>query len=408
MSQPKVVVVGGGTAGITVAARLLNGNGENGRNGHPEVDVTIIDPSETHYYQPIWTLVGAGVYPKEISRRNEADYIPPGAEWIRDAVVSFDPDKNAVVTKRGKIVGYDALVVAPGIQLDWDKIPGLKEGLGTNGICSNYGYEKAEYTWEVLRNLKGGRAIFTQPNTPVKCGGAPQKIMYLTADHLRRSGYLEDTDIQFMSPGTVVFGVPEFEKTLKKVIARYGITFNTRHELVELRPEQKEAIIRIRNEQDEILEDKAYPFDMIHVVPPQSAPDFIKESPLANAEGWVDVNHSSLQHNRYPNVFSLGDAAGTPNAKTGAAVRKQAPIVVDHLLQVLREGSIVRPQVYKGYSSCPLVTGYGRLILAEFDYENRPMPSFPFDTTQERYSMYALKVYALPTMYWNGMLRGRA
>ncbi|MBT8400253.1 MAG: NAD(P)/FAD-dependent oxidoreductase [Rhodothermia bacterium] len=396
----QVVIVGGGTAGITVAARL--------RELENPPRIALIEPSEKHYYQPIWTLVGAGVFPKEISVRNEADYIPDGVDWIKDKVTSFDPEKNLVVTSDGKTIGYDALVVCPGIQLNWSAIPGLAETIGSNGVCSNYGFERSEYTWEVLRNLKGGRAIFTQPNTPVKCGGAPQKIMYLAADYLRLHGHLDDTDIQFMSPGTVVFGVPEFERTLKKVIARYGITFNTRHELVEVRGEQKKAIIRVRNEQDEIIDDKEYPFDMMHVVPPQSAPEFIKESPLANAEGWVDVNQETLQHNRFPNVFSLGDASSTPNAKTGAAVRKQAPVVVDHLMQVLQQGEIKDRQVYKGYSSCPLVTGFGRLILAEFDYDNRPMPSFPFDTTRERYSMYALKLYVLPQLYWNGMLRGRA
>ena len=396
----QVIIVGGGTAGITVAARL--------RNLEDAPSVAIIEPSDKHYYQPIWTLVGAGVFPKEISVRNEADYIPDGVTWVKDAVVSFDPDKNTVVTREGKILGYDALVVCPGIKLDWSRIPGLAETIGKNGVCSNYGYERSEYTWEVLSKFKGGRALFTQPNTPVKCGGAPQKIMYLVADYLRLHNKLEKTDIQFMSPGTVVFGVPEFERTLKKIIARYGITFNTRHELVEVRGEQKEAVIRVRNEKDEVVEDKVYPFDMMHVVPPQSAPDFVRESPLANAEGWVDVSRDTLQHNRYPNVFGLGDASSTPNAKTGAAVRKQAPIVVNHLMQVLRNGGITTPEIYDGYSSCPLVTGFGRLVLAEFDYDNRPLPSFPFDTTRERYSMYALKLYVLPQLYWNGMLRGRA
>lgn len=396
----QVLIVGGGTAGITVAARLM-------QSDNPPT-VAIVEPSDKHYYQPIWTLVGAGVFPKEISERNEGDYIPDGVTWIRDAVASFDPDKNTVVTQSGKILGYDALVVCPGIQLDWGKIPGLAETIGKNGVCSNYGYKRSEYTWEVLRNFKGGKALFTQPNTPIKCGGAPQKIMYLVADYLRLHGLLDKTNIQFMSPGTVVFGVPEFERTLKKVIARYGITFNTRHELIEISGDKKEAVIRVRNEAEEIVDEKAYPFDMIHVVPPQSAPDFIKTSPLANEEGWVDVNRGTLQHNVYPNVFSLGDASSAPNAKTGAAVRKQAPVVVDNLMQVLKGGEISEPKLYDGYSSCPLVTGFGKLVLAEFDFDNRPLPSFPFDTTRERYSMYALKLYVLPQMYWNGMLRGRA
>ncbi len=394
----QVLVIGGGTAGLTVAAQL--------RNQTDPPEVAIIEPSEKHYYQPLWTLVGGGVVPREASERDEADFIPDGAVWIRDAAASFDPENNTVTTRDGKTIGYDYLVVCPGIQIDWDKIPGLAESLGSNGVCSNYSYEKVPYTWETLRHLKGGRAIFTQPSTPIKCGGAPQKIMYLTADHLRLKGALADTDIQFMSPGLVVFGVKEFERTLKKVIARYGITFNIQHELVEVRGNQREAVFKVTSEDGSVSE-KVLSFDMLHVTPPQSAPDFIKQSPLANAEGWVDLNPATLQHNRYPNVFGLGDAGGTPNAKTGAAVRKQAPTVVQNLLQYMATGYIDDPVVYKGYSSCPLVTGYGKLVLAEFDYNNKPMPSFPFDTTQERYSMYALKVYGLPQMYWHGMLRGR-
>ncbi|WP_456427747.1 FAD-dependent oxidoreductase [Rhodocaloribacter sp.] len=394
----QVLVIGGGTAGLTVAARL--------RNQADPPEVAIIEPSEKHYYQPIWTLVGGGVFPREISERDEADFIPDGAVWIRDAAASFDPDHNTVTTRDGKTIGYDYLVVCPGIQIDWDKIPGLAESLGSNGVCSNYSYQTVPYTWETLRHLKGGRAIFTQPATPIKCGGAPQKIMYLTADHLRLKGALADTDIQFMSPGEVVFGVKEFERTLKKVIARYGITFNIRHELIEVRGDQREAVFKVTAEDGSVSE-KVLSFDMLHVTPPQSAPDFIKQSPLANADGWVDLNPSTLQHNRYPNVFGLGDAGSTPNAKTGAAVRKQAPTVVQNLLQHMATGYIDDPVVYKGYSSCPLVTGYGKLVLAEFDYDNKPMPSFPFDTTQERYSMYALKIYGLPQMYWHGMLRGR-
>jgi len=396
----QVLIVGGGTAGLTVAAQLLN------LDDPPEV--AIIEPSEKHYYQPIWTLVGAGVVPKEVSEREEADYIPYGAVWMKDAVASFDPDANTVTTRDGRTVGYDYLIVALGIQIDWFKVKGLPETLGKNGVCSNYSYDHVEYTWETLRSLKpGDRALFTQPDTPIKCGGAPQKIMYLTADYLRREGMLEDVDIQMFNPGTMIFGVPEFRRTLEKVNARYGITWNFGHEIVEVRGAAREAVIRVKQE-DGSVEEKVEPFKMLHVTPPQSAPDVLKHSSLANADGFVEVDPYTLQHTRYPNVFSLGDAAGTPNAKTGAAVRKQAPVLVHNLTTYMKENVLEHPKEYHGYTSCPLVTGYGKLILAEFDYDDNPDPSFSFDTTQERYSMYALKVYGLPQMYWHGMLRGRA
>ena len=398
-SNKHVVIVGAGSAGITVAAYL--------RNLEDAPSVTIIDPAEKHYYQPLWTLVGGGVFPKEITERPQAEFIPYGAEWVKERVASFSPDDNSVTTEGGSTISYDYLVVCPGIQLDWGKIPGLAETIGKNGVCSNYAYDQCDYTWHVLRKLKGGKALFTQPATPIKCGGAPQKIMYLSADHLRRKGVLSETQIDFFTPGTTIFGVEKFRLALEKVIARYGINFHLFSELIEVRGEDGEAVIRQRNSEGEVVGEQSYKFDMLHVTPPQSAPDFVKSSPLANADGWVDVNQYTLQHTTYENVFSLGDASSSPNAKTGAAVRKQAPTVVQNLLQHMDSGSIVDPKRYDGYSSCPLVTGYGKLVLAEFDFDNNPLPSFPFDTGQERYSMYALKAYALPDMYWNGMLRGR-
>jgi sulfide:quinone oxidoreductase len=393
-----VLIIGGGTAGITVAARL--------RKARPSLDIALVDPSEKHYYQPFWTLVGGGVYPREVTERAEGKLIPNGVTWLQDSVATMDPDANSVTLGSGATVSYRYLVVCPGIQLNWSAIPGLQETVGKNGVCSNYTYDLVPYTWETLKGLKGGKLIFTQPSTPIKCGGAPQKIMYLAADHLRRKGHLQASNIQFMSPGTVVFGVKEFEVTLKKIIARYGIDFHTRTELIAIDGPAKEATFRITDAETGAQREQVEAFDMIHVVPPQSAPDFVRKSALANPDGWVDVDRATLQHVRYPNVFSLGDAAGTPNAKTGAAVRKQAPVVVANMLATMDAKAAAK--AYGGYSSCPLVTGYGKLVLAEFDYDNNPMPSFPFDTTKERKSMYLLKQYVLPKLYWHGMLKGRA
>jgi sulfide:quinone oxidoreductase len=388
-----ILIVGGGNAGISVAAQLSK------VLKHPEI--AIIEPSRKHYYQPLWTLVGAGVFPKEVTEKNEASFIPKGATWIEDAVTEFHPDDNTVLTSDGKTVGYDFLVVAPGIQIDWDKIGGLRENIGRYGICSNYAYEYVDKTWEYIRNFKGGNAIFNFPNTPIKCAGAPQKIMYLADDYFRKSGVRNRSNVIYASAGKAIFGVKKYATSLNQVVARKDIETRYNHNLIEVRAEAKEAVFERLDTGDKVV----LPFEMIHVTPPMSAPDFVKQSPLANAAGWVDVDKYTLQHTRYPNIFGLGDASSLPTSRTGAAIRKQAPVLVKNLVAAM--GGQPLTARYDGYAACPIVTGYRRLILAEFDYDGNPKESFPFDQSKERYSMYLLKAYGLPAMYWHGILKGR-
>lgn len=389
-----ILVVGGGTAGITVAAQL--------RRKLKTYDLAIVEPSQKHYYQPLWTLVGAGVFPKQQSERAESAFIPRGADWIQESVAEFRPAENAIVTSGGQTITYDYLVVALGIQIDWGKIPGLAEGLGRNGLCSNYSYQHVDYTWECIRNFRGGTALFTMPSTAVKCGGAPQKIMYLADDHFRRVGVRDRSQVIFASAQSALFAVEKYRRTLEKVVARKAIDLRLQHNLVELHPERKEAIFEHLATHERVT----IPYDMAHVTPPMSAPDVIKQSPLAGPAGWVEVDKFTLQHPRFPNVFPIGDCSGLPTSKTGAAIRKQAPVVVRNLLSAMRGEPLTAK--YDGYTSCPIVTGYGKLVLAEFDYEGKPQETFPVDQSKERLSMYLLKAYALPRLYWDGMLRGRA
>lgn len=389
----RILILGGGSAGISVAARL--------RRADAGLDIGIVEPSESHFYQPLWTLVGAGVFRPEASRRPEADFIPPRVDWIRDRVSSIRPDEKAVVTAGGRRITYDWLVVALGIQIDWTAIPGLAEGIGTRGICSNYSFEHVAYTWETIRTFKGGTALFTVPNTAVKCGGAPQKIMYLADDAFRRQGVRDRTKIVFASPQKAIFAVEKYRKTLEAVIVRKKIDARFRQNLVELRPDAREAVF----ENLDTHERSVIAYDMVHVTPPMSAPNVIKQSPLANEQGWCEADKLTLRHPRFPDVFSIGDAAGLPTSKTGAAIRKQAPVLVHNLLAAMRGAPT--DAAYDGYTSCPVVTGYGKMVLAEFDYDNKPKESFPFDQSKERYSMWLLKTQVLPRLYWYGMLRGR-
>lgn len=412
-----VVVIGAGTGGIMTAAQI--------KNQKRDASIAIIDPAETHYYQPAWTLVGAGAYDYNKTGRPMSSVIPKGCDWVKDAVTTIDADNSKVNTANSGELSYDVLVAAPGIQIDVDGIPGLKEGLEAGVVCSNYTDPKK--TWELVQKFKGGNAVFTQPTTPIKCGGAPQKIMYLADDHWAKTGVKSDTNVIFATPGSVIFGVPDFAKTLTKVLQRKNIHFkpfyaiskidvaNKEVHFTNAKPGENDCVVNEGNGLSERTEgDSAYviPFDLLHLAPPQSAPDFIKNSPLSNGSpgGWIDVDINTLQHNKYPNVFAVGDAAALPTAKTGAAIRKQAPVVAGNVVAMLNSNKITDAQ-YEGYSSCPLVTGYGKMVLAEFKYNNvrdsDPFLSKFVDTTKENYSMWILKKFGLPYMYWNRMMKGK-
>ncbi|HCU25141.1 MAG TPA: pyridine nucleotide-disulfide oxidoreductase [Deltaproteobacteria bacterium] len=400
----KIVVVGGGTGGITVAARL--------RRKSRNLKIVLIEPSDKHYYQPLWTLVGAGVVKAASTLRKESDFIPSGVEWIREKAVEFRPAENWVRTESGAKVDYDFLVVAPGIQINLAAIPGLQQSLGQGSVGTIYFIEQAPKVWEMIRRFRGGRAVFTQPSTPIKCGGAPQKIMYLAEEYFQKSGVRKKSEIIFAKPGNSLFGIQAFLPTLQKVVQRKEIQVNYHHDLTKIDPENRKAHFKVLQE-DASSREEILDYDFLHVVPPMSAPDCVKNSPLAATEGphagWLDVDIHTLQHKRFPNVFGIGDAAGLPTGKTGAAIRKQAPVLVHNLWQLIQgQSDQASWKSYGGYASCPFVTGYGKVFLAEFDYSGKPAPSFPLDPTKERYSMWLLKRYFLPFFYWHGMLRGLA
>jgi sulfide:quinone oxidoreductase len=389
-----ILIVGGGNAGISIASQLLRKDAS--------LDIAIVDGAQKHYYQPAWTLVGGGEFDIKDTEREEASVIPAGATWVQQMVSGFKPDENKITLADGTDLSYDYLIAAPGIQLNWADIKGLPETLGKNGVCSNYSFKTAPYTWDCIQQTKKGKAIFTTPHTPIKCGGAPQKIMYLAADYFRKNKI--KTQVEFWSGGTRVFGVEKYELTLKKVIERYGINTQFFVKLDEVDgPNKKAKFVGI----GEANKDKEYwvEFDMLHVTPPQSAPDFVKNSPLANAAGWLDVDKHTLQHTKYPNIFGAGDAASLPASRTGAAIRKQAPVLVDNLIAAM-QGKLLTTK-YHGYSSCPIITGYDKLVLAEFDYDNQPVETFPFDQSKERWSMYQMKKFLLPYLYWNQILPGK-
>lgn len=413
-----VLIIGGGTAGIMTAAQL--------HRKDRKLRIAILDPARDHWYQPAWTLVAAGTFDMKDTRRDEATVVPEGVELIREAADTFEPEANTVRTTNDKTYTYGHLVVCPGIKLDLDALPGLREALATDVVCSNY--IDPEKTRRVMEGFKGGVAVFTQPSTPIKCGGAPQKAAYLADEFFRRHGVRDRTKLVFATPGSVIFGVQPFRAALEDVVRKKEIILKTFYNPIRIDPEKREIHFKWSKPGDNhcvLTEEQGLPekiegestivmkYDMLHLAPPQSAPDFVRLSPLAYADGpnkgWLEVDIHTLQHKRHPNIFGLGDVAALPTAKTGAAIRKQAPVVVANILQRIKDGALSTEQ-YSGYSSCPLVTGYGKMLLAEFKYDNvrdsDPLLSRLFDTSKPLWSMWVLKKYMLPWLYWNRMLKG--
>jgi sulfide:quinone oxidoreductase len=322
-------------------------------------------------------------------------------------VVAFEPERNAVILEGCRVVKYQQLVVCPGLKLNWQGIEGLPETLGRNGVTSNYQYNLAPYTWELVQQLRKGRAIFTQPPMPIKCAGAPQKAMYLSADHWRRTGVLDQINIEFCNAGAVLFGVAAYVPALMEYITAYGIDLNFGNTLVSVDGPAKTATFSCANA-DGSKQLVTREFDMPHVVPPQIAPDFIRVSPLADAAGWIDIDPATLRHTTYPNIHALGEAGNTSNAKTAAAARKQAPVVAHNVLAAM--GKLTGSASYDGYGSCPLTVERGKIVLAEFTYGGKLAPSFPswlIDGTKPSRLAWLLKERILPPLYWKGMLKGR-
>jgi sulfide:quinone oxidoreductase len=412
----RFVIVGGGTGGITSAARLIK--------KFPNDAIAIVEPADFHYYQPLWTLVGGGVVAKETTQKPMAQVIPVGTTWIKDAVTTLNPKANSLTLASQNTISYDYLILSPGLKVDFEKIKGIVGNLGSNGLCSIYDYEQSQKTFEQLNSFTGGTAIFTVPPMPIKCAGAPQKIMYLAEELFRTKGIRENSQVHFYSNGPTIFGVPVFAKALEGVARSRNIQTHFLHKLVEVRPAEKIAIFEkvappvtpvapgclpTQPLTDAHVGEKIeVKYDLLHVVPPNSPPDFISNSPLAWSDGpqkgWLHVDQFTLQNPNFHNVFGIGDVTGIPNAKTGAAIRKQAPLMIDNLISVVN-GKLPQ-QKYDGYSSCPLVTSRSTVILAEFGYDGKLLPSFPLDPTKERFSYWILKRYLLPKIYWWGMLKG--
>ncbi|CAG2165551.1 unnamed protein product [Oppiella nova] len=391
-----LVVVGGGAGGLSIAAKFTEvlTTLDKGK-------VVVIEPNEMHYYQPMWTLVGAGIKTVAQSGRPMASVMPRQVKWIRDRCVSIEPDHNRVrLSGANGVLSYDFLVVAVGIHIDWNRVKGLTDALKTPGVCSNYSVETVTKTLPAIEGIKEGNAIFTFPNTAIKCAGAPQKIMYLADAYWRQHGIRDKINITYNTALGVIFGVPKYAKALNKIVDQKNINVNYRHNLVEVVADKKEAVF----EDLASNERKRFKYDMLHVTPPMSAPPLVSSLADPQSGGYMSVNKETLQHVKYENIFGIGDCTNAPTSKTAAAVAAQTGVVSRNLLAVMKGK---KPYAhYDGYTSCPLVTGNNKCILAEFDYNLEPLETFPIDQSKESRLMYYMKKDLMPNMYWNGLLKG--
>lgn len=408
IEKKNIVIIGGGSAGIGCAALLRNDKVEN---------ITIIEPNNNHYYQPLWTLVGMGTKDVKESKRLLIDILPKGVDLIQQSAKTLNPDKNQIILSNGNVIEYDYLILAAGIQINWDIIPGLKDSIGKDGsgVVSVYDYNYATATEKAISEFKGGNAIFTLPITPVKCVGASQKIMWLFEEKLRVNNrdIRAKTNISYVVPGPVIFGVKKYADMLDDLAIERNINVQTKKLLIKIDSNNK--IATFESKIDGKITEESY--DLLHVTPPMFAPDFIKNSPFADGNGYVSVNKITLQSTKYPNTFAIGDCSSTPNSKTFAAISAQAPVVVHNIQKIMKNEE---PNgKYNGYASCPLINSKNKLILAEFGYDGKILETFSHETGKFPYSLIGqtgyipeiffcwLKTTGFPFLYWNLWLKGR-
>lgn len=402
----KILILGGGSGGIAVASQLQNDGFTN---------VTVVEPKKDHYYQPIWSLVGGGCASNDLSVKPMKDIFPEKCTWIQKAAKTIDPSKNSVTLDDGAKVDYDYLVVAVGLETDWNALPGLKKAIDdpSSGVVSIYGYKQAEDTWNFIKDFKKGTALFTMPTTAVKCPGAPQKIMWLFEERMRDLGVRNDVTVEWCVPGGAMFGVKRYADMLSELQKERNVVPFFKHVLTKIDGEKKIATFKDLSNNEEVVKE----FDLLHVVPPLFPPDVVKSSPLANASGFVEVDKHTLQSSKFPNVFALGDCTNTPNSKTAAAITKQAPVLIHNLQQLMGDKELNAK--YNGYASCPLIVGKNRVILAEFGYDGKIMETFNPDTGKFPYTLigqegamqqrffYWMKEKMFPYVYWNLWVKGK-
>uniref|UniRef100_A0A0W0F900 Sulfide:quinone oxidoreductase, mitochondrial n=1 Tax=Moniliophthora roreri TaxID=221103 RepID=A0A0W0F900_MONRR len=394
-----------GSGGLSVANQIYNRFQAAGKSLNSG-DIAIIDAAEYHYYQPGWTLVGSGLRAKSDTRRQLSALIPKHINHISENVKTFLPDKSSVVTGSGRSLSYDTLVVATGLQINWNEIKGLPEALldSSSGVSSIYSYDTCDKVWNDIESLRSGNAVFSQPAGVIKCAGAPQKIMWMALDRFKQSSRAENIKVDFYTGMPTMFSVKKYSDVLNALREERGVGGYFQHNLVAIDHSNHKATFK---QADGTTVDVDY--TTLHVTPPMGPLDFIKNSPIVDSAGWVQVDQTTMQHVKpeYSNIFALGDCSSLPTSKTAAAITSQAPILTENLFSVMDTGKVANAK-YDGYTSCPLLTGYGQLLLAEFKYGLEPKESFSWlDQGKPNRLFYHLKKDLFPAVYWRYMVKGK-
>ncbi len=422
--KARVVIIGGGAAGLSLAARL--------RRSAPNLKLQLVDPAEKQFYQPGFTLIGGGVYEADEVWKEQKDLIPDGVEWIRKSVRRVNPSAKTVELDDATRLQYDFLVLTPGIQLNWRGVEGITyKTLGAGNAHSIYDWKGAQKTFAAMKEfaVKGGKGVFVDTYTKLKCGGAPKKICLMTEHRARKAGTRDRLDIAYYTAEKDLYDVKYFTPRLKEIYKERNIPFTANMRVTGVDTASKKVYFekiekierKVKNEQtgveETVVEKRTTSlvkgYDFLHFAPPQSAPDFVRESGLGwktgkfAREAWVEVDKHTLVHRGWDNIISFGDVAGIPTSKTSAAIRMQLPVAERNLISLI-EGSAPEAK-YDGYAACPIITDYGHVLLCEFDYDKKEKISFPFsmlDMSKEQRAAWWLKVYVLKPMYFHGMLRG--
>ena len=384
----KLLIVGGGDAGISVATKLVNSPimlSDKGKNVLSSKDITVVDKKEKYIYQSGQTLVGGGLTSLNDIIVDNRTRTPSNVNTINQLVQKIVPKENKVVLEDGSQVSYDYLVLALGTSPQLDLIPGLRESLEDENIpvATNYIPEHAVKMNRLREEFKGGRALFTMPSSPIKCGGAPLKITFLSCSGWKQKRIKYDAQYNTGTPG--IFANLFYAGALKDQLDRYGVSANTKLELVEVRGKDRVAIFK--DLETEKLVEKS--FNILHATPIMKAPSLLAEAGLANPNSYVNVNINTLQHNNFPNIFSLGDCADLPTSKTLSAVNDQFHILIKNLESEM-QGQPLEAE-YQGYTACPVLTGNNKVMLCEFGYDQKVMQTFLRDQREPKGFFFFMK-----------------